>query len=147
MKAVIQRVQHAAVAIGGKTEAEIARGLLVLLGVTQTDTDEVACSLARKVCSLRVFEDEQHKMNRSVSDVGGEVLVVSQFTLYGDCSRGRRPDFLRAAAGDVAEPLYERFCEEIERSGLRVARGVFGARMAVELVNDGPVTLIVESRQ
>jgi D-tyrosyl-tRNA(Tyr) deacylase len=147
VRAVVQRVRRAAVTVADETKAHIGTGLLVLLGVAGKDTEEEARFLAQKIATLRIFEDDAYKMNRSVQEAGGEVLVVSQFTLYGDCTRGRRPDFFSAAPADTAEPLYERFCLELEHFGLRVARGVFGARMGVELVNDGPVTLIVEKNR
>jgi len=144
LKAVIQRVRSARVELAGETKARIGPGLLILLGVAAGDSPEQAKYLARKIATLRVFEDDGGKMNLSLAEVGGEALVVSQFTLYADCMRGRRPDFFRAAPGEVAEPLYEDFCRHLEAEGVPVSRGVFGARMAVSLVNDGPVTLVLE---
>ena len=141
MRAVVQRVSHARVTVEGETTGEIGRGLLVLLGVRKGDTVEQADKLARKLLALRIFEDDDGKMNRSVEDVGGQVLCVSQFTLYGDARKGNRPSFVDAAPPDEAEPLYERV-----RAALNDARGGrFGAHMKVELVNDGPVTLVVEN--
>jgi D-tyrosyl-tRNA(Tyr) deacylase len=144
MRLVLQRVSSARVLVDGAVAAEIGRGLLVLVGVTHGDTEEQARHLAGKVAGLRVFEDDQGKMNRSVADVGGSVLVVSQFTLYGDCRSGRRPSFDAAAPADQARALYGRFAAEIAALGVPFATGVFQAHMQVELVNDGPVTLILE---
>ncbi|MBP1633796.1 MAG: dtd [Acidobacteria bacterium] len=144
MRLVLQRVSSARVLVDGVIAGEIGRGLLALVGVTHGDTEEQARHLAGKVAGLRIFEDDQGKMNRSVADVGGSVLVVSQFTLYGDCRKGRRPSFDAAAPPDHARALYERFAAEIASLGLPVATGVFQAHMQVELVNDGPVTLILE---
>jgi len=131
--------------VDGEAVGEIGPGLLVLLGVTHGDTDEQARYLAGKVAGLRIFEDDQGKMNRSVAEVGGSVLVVSQFTLYGDCRKGRRPSFDAAAPPDQARALYDRFVEGIRALGLPVATGVFQAHMQVELVNDGPVTMVLDS--
>jgi D-tyrosyl-tRNA(Tyr) deacylase len=133
--------------VDGACVGRIERGLLVLLGVTHGDTAEGARWLAGKIAGLRVFEDDQGKMNRSVSDVGGELLVVSQFTLYGDCRKGRRPSFDAAARPEEARALYEILVEELRRLGLGVATGVFQAHMAVGLVNDGPVTLLLETTE
>ena len=146
MRAVVQRVTRARVVIDGETVGEVGTGLLVLLGVTHTDTAEAASWLADKVVGLRIFNDADGKMNRSVADVGGGVLVVSQFTLYGDCQKGRRPSFIDAARPEVAVPLYEAFVNGIKALGVPAATGRFGAMMQVELVNDGPVTLIVDSK-
>ena len=146
MRAVVQRVTRARVVIEGETVGEIGRGLLVLLGVTHSDTAEVAAWLADKIVGLRVFNDADGKMNLSVADVGGGVLVVSQFTLYGDCQKGRRPSFIDAARPEVAIPLYEAFVNGVRALGVPAATGRFGAMMQVELVNDGPVTLIVDSK-
>jgi D-tyrosyl-tRNA(Tyr) deacylase len=145
MRAVIQRVSRASVTVEGRLVSEIGTGMLVLLGVAKGDGPEDARKLAAKVAALRVFEDAEGKMNRSIADAGGAVLCVSQFTLHGDVRRGNRPSFEGAAAGSEAEPLYRLFCEEIRRAGLVCAEGVFGAEMAVELVNDGPVTLILDT--
>ena len=136
---MLQRVSRARVTPGGA----IGRGLCVLLGVAEADTPEVAARLAGKVARLRVFENDDGKFDRSLIDVDGEALVVSQFTLIADTAKGHRPSFSAAARPELAEPLYERFCEALEAEGVRVARGVFGARMQVELVNDGPVTIVL----
>jgi D-tyrosyl-tRNA(Tyr) deacylase len=136
---VLQRVSRARVTPGGA----IGRGLCVLLGVAEADTPEVAARLAGKVARLRVFENDEGKFDRSLIDVDGEALVVPQFTLIADTAKGHRPSFSAAARPELAEPLYERFCEALEAEGVRVARGVFGARMEVELVNDGPVTIVL----
>jgi len=145
MRAVIQRVSRAAVVIGERRVGEIGAGLLVLLGVHRDDTEAHAERLAAKLVELRCFTDEAGKMNRSCRDVGGEMLVVSQFTLYGDCRKGRRPSYTDAAPPEKAVPLYEHFVEELRRLGVRrVATGEFGAMMSVSLVNEGPVTLIVD---
>ena len=146
MRAVVQRVSGARVRIDGEVVGEVGRGLLVLLGVTHTDTDEHARWLADKVVGLRIFADDEGKMNRGVADVGGGVLVVSQFTLYGDCSKGRRPSFIDAAPPEIAVPRYEAFVNAIKALGVPTATGRFGAMMQVELVNDGPVTLIVDTK-
>jgi len=146
MLAVVQRVRSASVEASGGRRAEIAGGLLVLLGVETGDTEKEAEWLAAKLATLRVFEDEAGKLNRALAEVGGAALVVSQFTLLGDCARGRRPGFERAARGPEAERLYECFVARLRGHGLPVATGCFGAKMQVALVNDGPVTLIVEKR-
>lgn len=146
MRAVLQRVRNARVIIDGEVVGQIGRGFLVLLGVTHTDTGEQARWLADKVVSLRLFNDAEGKMNLGLEDVGGEVLVVSQFTLYGDCRKGRRPSFIEAAPPEIAIPMYEAFVNGIRARGIRTATGRFGAMMQVELTNDGPVTLIVESK-
>jgi D-tyrosyl-tRNA(Tyr) deacylase len=146
MRAVVQRVARTRVVVGDEVVGQIGRGLLVLLGVTHSDTPEQAAWLADKVVSLRIFEDAEGKMNRGVTDIGGDVLVVSQFTLYGDCRKGRRPSFVDAAPPEIAIPLYEAFINAVRAQGVRTATGRFGAMMQVELVNDGPVTLIVDSK-
>lgn len=140
MRALVQRVSEASVVVGGEEVAAIGAGLLVLLGVRRGDGEAEADRLASKLLALRVFEDAEGKMNLSVGEVGGEVLCVSQFTLYGDARKGNRPSFIDAAPPDEAEPLYERV-----RAALGAQGGVFGARMAVSLVNDGPVTLLLET--
>jgi len=144
MKAVIQRVASACVRIDGEVVGEIGRGLLVLLGVAPTDTLTEVEWMRSKLVGLRIFEDDAGKMNLDLTEVGGSMLVVSQFTLFGDCSKGRRPSFIAAATPDIAVPLYEAFVEAVRGSGVMVATGRFGADMQVSLVNDGPVTLIVE---
>lgn len=146
MRAVIQRVKQSVVAVDDREVARIGSGLLVLLAVNRGDTDNDARYLAEKTAGLRIFEDATGKMNRSLMDIGGEMLVVSQFTLYGDCSKGRRPSFIEAAPPDLAERLYECFISAVKEKKLRFQTGRFGAAMTVSLVNDGPVTLIVESR-
>ena len=145
MRAVVQRVSRASVSVDGQTVGAIDLGFLVLLGITHGDGEAEAALLARKIAGLRVFEDADGKMNEGLVDAGGAALVVSQFTLYGDIRKGRRPSFTDAAAPDVAEPLYRRFCELLRQEGVPVAQGVFRAHMAVALVNDGPVTLWLDS--
>lgn len=144
MKAVVQRVKSAAVEVEGKEVSRIGKGSLVLLGVTHTDTERVALALADKVLKLRIFEDEEGKMNRSVTEVGGELLVVPQFTLYADCRRGCRPGFSGAALPEKAKKLYELFCLSLRDARAVVQKGVFGAGMLVRLENDGPVTIILD---
>jgi D-tyrosyl-tRNA(Tyr) deacylase len=146
MRAVVQRVSQARVLIGGIAVGQIEHGLLILLGVTQTDTVDQARWLAEKIVGLRIFNDGEGKMNQSVADVNGGILIVSQFTLYGDCRKGRRPSFIDAAPPEIAIPLYEAFIDAVRAQGVPTATGRFGAMMQVELVNDGPVTLIVESK-
>ena len=147
MRAVVQRVLRATVIVAGSTTAEIGTGLLVLLGVAGDDGPADAEYLASKIRELRVFPDAEGKMNRSVIDAGGAVLVVSQFTLQGDCRRGRRPSFDSAAPGSVARALYDDVVTQLRASGLDVQTGVFGAEMDLELVNHGPVTLLLDSRK
>lgn len=144
MRLVIQRVKNAKVDIDGKTVSSIGKGLLVLLGVTHEDTKETVDYLVKKLCKLRVFEDENGKMNLSIKDVEGKLLIVSQFTLYADCSRGNRPSFVDAAKPDFANELYEYFCEKCKEEQIEVQKGIFGADMKVSLLNDGPVTIILE---
>ncbi|MBP3634814.1 MAG: D-tyrosyl-tRNA(Tyr) deacylase [Oscillospiraceae bacterium] len=146
MRAVVTRVKEASVTIDGQIVGQIGQGFLILLGITHDDTPELCRKLAEKVLGLRVFTDENDKMNRSLADVGGSVLVVSQFTLYGDCSHGRRPSFMGAAGPDLAIPLYEQFLSECERLGYPPQHGQFGAKMEVASVNDGPVTMIVDTK-
>jgi D-tyrosyl-tRNA(Tyr) deacylase len=145
MLAVVQRVSSASVRVGSDYEASIGTGFLILLGVAQGDDEEDARWLAEKCATLRIMNDEQGKMNRGLDEVEGAALVVSQFTLLGDCERGRRPSFTAAADPETAERLYESFVQALERQGVQVRRGVFGAMMQVSLVNEGPVTLIVDS--
>ncbi len=145
MRAVVQRVERAEVRVEGASVGAIGRGLLVLLGVAQGDDDEAARLLADKVAALRVFPDADGKMNRAVAEAGGEVLVVSQFTLLGDARKGNRPSFTGAAAPADADRLYQRCCAHLREKGLHVATGLFRAHMAVELVNDGPVTLLLDT--
>lgn len=147
MRALLQRVTQASVVVEGSVVGEIGAGLLILLGVGKPDTIADAAFLAEKVVNLRVFQDADGKMNRSLLDTGGSLLVVSQFTLYGDCRKGRRPGFDAAASAEQARALYESFVEIARRSGLRVETGVFQAHMEVALVNDGPVTLMLETNE
>ncbi|MCM3272875.1 D-aminoacyl-tRNA deacylase [Paenibacillus elgii] len=147
MRVVLQRSKAAQVTVDGETVGRIDHGLVLLVGIADGDTEEDARYLADKISGLRIFEDEQGKMNHSVLETGGQVLSISQFTLYGDCRKGRRPNFMAAARPELAEPLYERFNGMLREAGLHVETGRFGAMMDVSLVNDGPVTLIVESKQ
>lgn len=144
MRTVLQRVTRASVTVDGRVVGEVGRGLMLLVGFTDGDGEDALRWMADKVVGLRIFPDDEGRMNRSLEEVGGGVLVVSQFTLYGDARNGRRPSFVEAARPEVAIPLYERFVELLRASGRPVATGEFGAMMAVELVNDGPVTLILE---
>jgi D-tyrosyl-tRNA(Tyr) deacylase len=146
MRAVIQRVSRGSVKVEQETVGGIGPGLLVLLGVAADDAPQDADWMAAKICHLRIFEDEAGKLNRSLIDCRGEMLVVSQFTLYGDCRKGRRPSFIKAAAPEKGESLYRRFVDQVRQEGVTVATGRFRSRMDVALVNQGPVTLIVESR-
>lgn len=147
MRAVIQRVERASVSVEGEIRGQIGAGFLVLIGVEEGDGDADFRYIAEKVPNLRVFEDEQGKMNRSLLDVGGELLAVSQFTLLGDARGGRRPSFIAAARPETADPMYERLVAEWRARGIRVETGVFGAHMKVSLVNDGPVTILLDSRR
>jgi D-aminoacyl-tRNA deacylase len=147
MRAVIQRVSRARVVIDGREHSRIGPGILVLLGVEKEDTSQDAVALARRIVELRIFEDEAGKMNRSIGEAKGQILAVSQFTLLGDCRRGRRPSFDPAAPPDMAKPLYEQFVQEIDALGIPVAAGVFQAMMDIELTNQGPVTFILDSRK
>ena len=146
MRAVIQSVKESSVSVNNEMIGKIGVGLMVLLGVAKTDRTEDADYLAAKIVNLRIFEDENLKMNRSLLDIGGEMLVVSQFTLLADCRKGRRPSFVHSAGPDKANELYERFVEQVRQQGVNVSTGRFRAMMNVSLINDGPVTLIVESR-
>ena len=144
MKLVIQRVSHSKVEVDSKIIGEIEKGFLVLLGVGPEDTTEIADFLVEKLCNLRVFEDENQKMNLGLKQVNGELLIVSQFTLYADCSQGNRPSFINAAIPDKANELYEYFCDECKKHNIKVEKGIFGAHMKIDLQNDGPVTIILE---
>ena len=146
MRIVVQRSKHAKVTVNGEITGQISSGLVLLVGVTHEDKEEDASFLADKIANLRIFEDEAEKMNLSLMDVGGQILSVSQFTLYGDCRKGRRPSFIDAARPDHALPIYNAFNQILREKGIHVETGRFGAMMDVELINDGPVTLIVESR-
>ena len=145
MRAVLQRVSRARVSVDGKVTGEIGSGLMVLLGIGQKDSSAVAASLAEKTANLRIFEDEQQRMNLSLLDVKGAALVASQFTLYGDARGQRRPSFMTAAPPELAKQLYEEYCEALRGLGVTVATGIFQAMMSVELVNEGPVTILLDS--
>ena len=144
MRAVIQRVTHASVTIEDDHVAEISNGLLVLLGIGPNDNEEIAAAMTKKIAALRIFQDEADKMNLSVRDIGGSAIIVSQFTLYADCRKGNRPSFVGAAAPDLASPLVDRFVELLTEQGVPTQTGVFGAHMDVELLNCGPVTILLE---
>lgn len=144
MKLVIQRVKHAEVEVDKKVVGKIEKGFLVLVGVTHNDTEKEADYLAKKLCKMRVFEDENEKMNLALKDVDGELLIVSQFTLYANCTEGNRPSFTDAAKPDIAEKLYEYFCKKCQEYDIHVEKGIFGADMKVSLLNDGPVTIVIE---
>ena len=144
MKILIQRVSHAKVEVENKTVGKIGEGILVFLGITHNDTAVQARWLANKLINLRIFEDDQGKINRSLIDLNASALIISQFTLYGDCSDGRRPSFTQAAPPEIAKPLYEQFINEVRQGGISVETGIFGAQMKVSLQNDGPVTLLLE---
>lgn len=146
MRVVVQRSKQASVTVEGTITGEITSGLVLLVGVTHEDTMEDAAYLADKIINLRIFEDESEKMNFSLADTGGQILSISQFTLYGDCRKGRRPNFMNAARPDQAEKIYDAFNGFLREKGIQVETGKFGAMMDVSLVNDGPVTLIVESK-
>ena len=147
MRAVLTRVKHASVTIDGKVHGQIGEGFLILLGITHEDTEAQAVKLADKLTGLRIFEDENGKMNRGLDEVKGELLIVSQFTLYGNCKKGRRPEFRAAARPEVAIPLYEKFVELCRAKGFRTETGEFGAYMQVDSLNDGPLTLVVDTDQ
>ncbi|GIP57377.1 D-aminoacyl-tRNA deacylase [Paenibacillus sp. FSL W8-0186] len=147
MRVVVQRCKEAKVTVDGTVIGSIGQGLMLLVGITHEDTEKEAAYLADKIAGLRIFEDDEGKMNRSVTDIGGAILSVSQFTLYGDCRKGKRPSFIAAARPETAEPLYERFNAMLRDKGLVVETGEFGADMDVQLTNWGPVTLMLESQQ
>lgn len=147
MRAVVQRVSRASVTVAGEVVGQIGKGFLVLLGVEDGDGQNEAVYMAQKIAGLRVFEDADGKMNLGLSDVGGAMLVVSQFTLLGDCRKGRRPSFIQAARPELADELYRAFCAEVRGQGIEVQTGRFQTHMDVELVNDGPVTLLIDSRK
>ena len=147
MRAVVQRVSGASVEVGAERSGAIEQGVLALVGVARDDTESDAQAIASKIAGLRIFNDETGAMNRSLSEVGGAVLAVSQFTLYGDARKGRRPSFTDAAPGPEAEPLFDRVVDLMRREGLRVETGIFGASMRVSLVNEGPVTILLDSRK
>ena len=147
MRAVVQRVSSSKVTVDEEVVGKVNKGLLVLLGVTHDDTSKDVDYMVDKVTNLRIFEDENDKMNLSLKDIDGEILAVSQFTLYGDCRRGRRPSFSDAARPELANPLYEEFVQKVRDLGINVGTGKFGAHMMVDLTNDGPVTILLESRK
>lgn len=151
MRVVIQRVKSAKVTIieesGSRVNGEINHGLMILLGISQEDTDQDLSYIRDKISGLRIFEDEAGKMNLSIKDVGGDILLVSQFTLYGDCRKGKRPSFTKAAKPDQAVPLYEKMITELRRNGIHTETGVFGAEMLLDIQNDGPVTIIIDSKK
>ena len=147
MRAVLTKVKHASVTIDGELKGKIGRGFLILLGVAPDDTEEKCRKMADKLCSLRIFDDENDKINLSLDDVGGELLIVSQFTLYGNCRKGRRPDFLAAARPEVAIPLYEKFVALCREKGFHTETGEFGADMQVYSQNDGPVTILFDTEE
>lgn len=147
MRAVVQRVSRSEVTVDGRTTGKINKGLLVLLGVTHGDTSKDVDYIVDKTINLRIFEDENDKMNLSLKDIGGEMLAVSQFTLYGDCRKGRRPSFTNAAAPEEADKLYQEFVKKVSENGINTETGEFGAHMMVDLVNDGPVTILLESNK
>ena len=147
MRALIQRVKHASVTVEGNCIGKIEKGLLVLLGVGPQDTEKQVDFLAEKCANLRIFVDENDKMNRSILDAGGEILAISQFTLHGDVRHGRRPSFIRAARPEVAVPMYDAYCQGLREAGIHVETGIFQTDMKVSLVNDGPVTLLIDSRR
>ena len=147
MRTVIQRGQHASVAIDGAVRSEIGKGLLILVGFEDSDTDKEIVRMAKKIVNMRIFDDDKGVMNRSVLEIGGEILIVSQFTLYASTKKGNRPSYIHAAKPDIAIPLYESFCKEVEMQlGREVKTGIFGADMKVYLLNDGPVTIIVDTK-
>lgn len=145
MRAVVQRVKHSSVEVDGQIVGSIQSGLLILLGIKNGDTEKEVNWLSNKVASLRIFEDEDGKMNKELKDIDGSILLISQFTLYGDCVKGKRPSFIEAARPEVAIPLYKKFIQNLKDMGIKVETGVFGADMKVELLNDGPVTLVIDS--
>jgi D-aminoacyl-tRNA deacylase len=147
MRAVLQRVSRARVTVDGSVTGEIGAGLMILLGVGREDTSAIAASMAEKCANLRIFEDDQGKMNRSLQEVKGSALVVSQFTLYGDARGQRRPSFIAAAPPELAKALYEEFCDALRKLGVTVSTGIFQAMMSVELVNEGPVTILLDSEK
>lgn len=146
MRALVQRVTEGSVSIEGKVRGQIEKGLVILLGITDNDTEEDALFLAEKCANLRIFSDREGKFNLSCLEEKGEILVISQFTLYGDTRKGRRPSFIHAAPPEISEPLYRKFIDKLKKMDLKVEEGVFGARMKVKIYNDGPVTLMVESK-
>ena len=147
MRLVVQRVLESSVQVDGQTVGKSGRGFMVLCGVQEEDTEKDAEYCAEKTAGLRIFEDDEGKMNRSITEVGGEILAISQFTLCGDARKGKRPSFSHAARPETAIPLYEKYCRLLEETGIHVEKGIFGADMKVSLINDGPVTILIESRK
>ena len=147
MKAVIQRVKHSSVTVDGELISKINNGFMILLGVMEGDTEEDANKLVKKIPNLRIFEDENEKLNLSLMDIKGEILSISQFTLYANCKKGRRPSFLDAAKPEISKPLYEYFNKALENAGVHTETGIFGAMMKVSLINDGPTTIILDSKE
>ena len=147
MRAVLQRVSSASVTVDGAVVGAVDSGVLILLGVAQGDSEEESCYIAKKSVELRIFSDEDGRMNRSIGDIGGKALIVSQFTLLADWKKGRRPGFTKAAAPDEGKRLYEHFCDQVRSLGIEVATGIFGADMKVSLLNDGPVTIILDTKE
>lgn len=147
MRAVLQRVTRASVTVDGEVLGKIGKGFMILLGVENSDTEEITDKMADKICKLRIFEDENGKTNLSLADVGGELLVISQFTLYADCKKGNRPSFVKAGKPDMAEPMYEYIIEKCREQIKNTQKGQFGADMKVELLNDGPVTIVLDSHE
>ena len=147
MRAVVQRVSSSSVKVDGEVVGKINEGLNILIGISKEDTIEDLKYIKDKVVNLRIFEDENYKMNQSLLDIKGEILVISQFTLYGDCRKGRRPNFMNAMGGDEAKALYEEFVKMLKESGLKIETGEFGAHMNVEIENDGPVTILLDSKK
>ena len=147
MRLVVQRVSEASVEIEGKINGQIKQGFMVLVGITNDDNEEIVDKMVNKLINLRIFEDENFKMNKSLMDIGGEILVISQFTLYGDCRKGRRPNFMAALGGEKAKKLYDQFVLMIKECGIKVETGIFGADMKVDIQNDGPVTILLDSKK
>ena len=147
MRLLIQRVNHASVKVDGEVIGNIGKGFLVLVGIGQNDTREVADKYMKKMLGLRIFEDENEKLNLSLMDIKGEILSISQFTLYANCKKGRRPSFLDAAKPEISKPLYEYFNKALENAGVHIETGIFGAMMKVSLINDGPTTIILDSKE
>lgn len=147
MRAVVQRVQSSKVTVDNKVIGEISKGINVLIGISEDDTEEDLKYIKDKIINLRIFEDDNNKMNKSLIDIEGDMLVISQFTLYGDCRKGRRPNFMKALGGEQAIELYNKFIDMLKETGLKVETGEFGADMKVDILNDGPVTLLLESNK
>ena len=147
MRVVVQRVKHSSVAVDGNIVGKNNEGLLILLGIKYGDTEKDVTWLANKVVSLRIFEDENGKMNKELKEIDGSILLISQFTLYGDCVKGKRPSFIGAAKPEIAIPLYEKFIDTLKNQGINVETGIFGADMKIELLNDGPVTIVLDSKE